>query len=116
MKSQAFALASAVGSHRGMPPSSALDTFVASLTEASPPAGAEGPLLGVWHALRGNWDAAHDAVQDDSRESAWVHAVLHREEGDHANAGYWYRRAGRKAGSGALRDEYLQVAADLLAG
>ncbi|MFN3243257.1 MAG: hypothetical protein ACE37K_17280 [Planctomycetota bacterium] len=76
----------------------------------------DGPLLGCWHALRGEWDAAHDAVQGDSEADSWVHAVLHREEGDLANAGYWYRRAGRAQGEGPVRREYLAIAAELLRG
>ncbi len=44
----------------------------------------------------GNWDPAHELVQDDpSREAAWVHAYLHRREGDPGNARYWYSRAGQ---------------------
>ena len=73
-----------------------------------------GPLLGCWHALRGEWDAAHDAVQGPSEADAWTHAVLHREEGDHGNASYWYRRAGRPVGAGPVRREYLAIAAVLL--
>ncbi len=64
----------------------------------------------VLEALRlladGKWDAAHELVQDDpSPEAAWVHAHLHRVEGDLANAGYWYRRAGQSVAHGNLTDE-----------
>jgi hypothetical protein len=58
----------------------------------------------------GDWNAAHELVQDDpSPEAAWMHAHLHRVEGDLANAGYWYRRADRPVaiggfGGGAARD------------
>lgn len=92
-----------------------LDSFRRSLDAQAPPAGAGAALRGCWHALRGEWEAAHDAVEPDDDDCAWVHAVLHREEGDHANAGYWYRRAGRRAAAGAVRDEYLTIAAELLA-
>jgi hypothetical protein len=54
------------------------------------------PLLALWHDGKGEWDAAHVACQSDpGRDGAWVHAYLHRKEGDIGNAGYWYRRAGR---------------------
>lgn len=57
-------------------------------------------------AAAGDWDGAHRIVQDDpSQEAAWVHAHLHRVEGDLANAGYWYRRAGKPAAAGDLTDE-----------
>ena len=57
----------------------------------------ESPLLrAIWHGLRGEWEAAHGIAQDDDgADAAWVHAWLHRIEGDLGNAGYWYRRAGR---------------------
>lgn len=71
-------------------------------------------LRGLWHALRGEWDAAHDAVQPDTAECAWVHAALHREEGDHGNAAYWYRTARRPVATGAHRDEYLAIVAVIL--
>jgi hypothetical protein len=54
----------------------------------------------------GDWDGAHTLVQDDpSPEAAWVHAHLHRIEGDLSNAGYWYRRAGKPQASNSFEDE-----------
>lgn len=91
-----------------------LAPFVTSLDDATPPNSLAGPMLGVWHALRGEWDAAHDAVQNDTVECSWVHAALHREEGDHGNAGYWYRLARRQVAKGDLRAEYLAIASELL--
>jgi hypothetical protein len=91
-----------------------LAPLVASLDGATPPKGLSGPLLGVWRALRGEWDAAHDAVQDDTVECSWVHAALHREAGDHGNAGYWYRLASRPVAKGDIRVEYLAIASELL--
>ena len=52
---------------------------------------------------------------DESREAAWVHAYLHRVEGDLPNAGYWYRTAGKPVATGALDDEWAAIAAELLA-
>lgn len=64
----------------------------------------------------GDWDGAHALVQDDpSPEAAWVHAHLHRVEGDLANAAYWYRRAGRPVATGDLHEE-SQAIAHALAG
>jgi hypothetical protein len=58
----------------------------------------------------GDWEAAHDLVQDDpSPEAAWVHAHLHRAEGDLANAGYWYRRAGRPQAASSLEEERVAI-------
>ena len=54
-------------------------------------------LQAVKLALAGDWDAAHEQVQqyEDDATAAWIHAVLHKIEGDLANSRYWYRRAGR---------------------
>ena len=93
-----------------------LDGFVASLSASEAPPGLIGPLLGVWHALRGEWQAAHGEVQGRTVECSWVHAALHREEGDHGNAAYWYRKAGRPMAIGEIRAEYLAIAAELTRG
>jgi hypothetical protein len=73
------------------------------------------PLLALWWDARGDWAAAHEAAQaGEDAGSAWVHAYLHRKEGDLANAGYWYRRAGRPASADSLDTEWLAIAAALL--
>ena len=78
------------------------------------PEGVSPALRAVWHGLRGEWEAAHALVQDEpGREAAWVHAWLHRVEGDLANAGYWYRRAGRPVATGETRAEALAIAGTL---
>ena len=64
----------------------------------------------------GDWDQAHSIVQDDNgRDAAWVHAYLHRVEGDLGNAGYWYRRAGKSVAKAPLDAEWAEIAAALLA-
>ena len=90
-------------------------TFLASVQAGAPVPG-DAALRGAWHALRGAWELAHDAVQDDSRECAWVHAALHHEEGDLANADYWYRRAGRTRPARSGREEYVVLAQQLVDG
>lgn len=61
------------------------------------------PLAALWHDHRGDWEAAHRAAQEDeSEDGAWVHAYLHRAEGDASNATYWYRRAGRSVPQDAV--------------
>ena len=84
--------------------------------EAKPPADLSPALAALWHLARDEWDAAHHAAQSDSgRDGCWVHAHLHRVEGDLANAGYWYRRADRPASEAALDAEWEELAAALLA-
>ena len=61
-------------------------------------------------AAAGDWARAHTLVQDDpSAEAAWVHAHLHRVEGDLSNAGYWYRRANRPQATNSLEDERRDI-------
>jgi hypothetical protein len=92
-----------------------LDSFRASMASASPPGGLSPPLAALWHAGKGDWSEAHRLVQDEADAvSAWVHAHLHRQEGDLGNAGYWYRRAKKPTASGAIEAEWNEIARDLL--
>jgi hypothetical protein len=89
--------------------------FKASLTKQAPPRSLAPPVEALWWAGKGEWDKAHTIVMnDDSREAAWVHAYLHRVEGDLPNAGYWYRTAGRPVCRETLEAEWRTVAAALL--
>jgi hypothetical protein len=91
--------------------------FKASLSGAAPAPGLAAPLAGLWWAAKGNWDEAHRIVQDDAgRDAAWVHAYLHRVEGDLGNAGYWYRQAGRPAATDSLESEWQRIVSALIEG
>lgn len=64
----------------------------------------------MWHDARDDWEAAHRIVQDDeSRDAAWVHAYLHRREGDISNARYWYARAAKSEYRGSLEEEWKEI-------
>ena len=82
--------------------------FTASLTQPTPPAGLPALLLALWHAGRGEWEAAHDLAQNHEGDNLhdWLHALLHRQEHDLANAAYWYRRADRPVAHGSIRAEW----------
>ena len=85
-------------------------------TQAKPPAGLSPALAALWHLARDEWDAAHGCAQSDGgRDGCWVHAHLHRVEGDLPNAGYWYRRAGLPASDASLDEEWKEIATALLA-
>jgi hypothetical protein len=72
-------------------------------------------LRALWFAGRGDWERAHEIAQEDNaREGSWVHAYLHRAEGDICNASYWYRRADRPAQTGDLRTEWGTIVTELL--
>ena len=89
----------------------------ASLADTGPDAALSPPLAALWWAAKGNWDAAHKIVMDDSgKDAAWVHAYLHRVEGDLGNAGYWYRQAGQPVAKDSLEAEWERIAAALSAG
>ena len=89
--------------------------FKASLSAAAPAPQLGAPLAALWWAARGDWDQAHRIVQDEeTSEAAWVHAYLHRVEGDLGNAGYWYRRTGKPAATGSLEAEWEAIASTLL--
>lgn len=92
-----------------------LESLRASLAEDSPPVGQPPLVEALWHAAKGNWDTAHGLAQNDgSAEGAWVHAYLHRVEGDEANAGYWYSRAGKPHCRRSLDEEWTEIATALL--
>ena len=92
-----------------------LDEFRQSLSGEQPPAGLGLALAGLWWDAKGSWDRAHEsAQQDEGSEGAWVHAYLHRKEGDISNAGYWYGRAGKPQSRSSLADEWTDIAVSLL--
>ncbi|HUK07654.1 MAG TPA: hypothetical protein VLX09_07285 [Stellaceae bacterium] len=90
--------------------------FKASLTLGAPPAGIDQALNALWWDAKGDWKKAHECAQkDEGANGAWVHAYLHRREGDISNAGHWYRRAGKRAADGTLEAEWEAIAHALLA-
>jgi hypothetical protein len=92
-----------------------VDELRGSLGRDQPPVGLSPLLRALWLDGRGDWSGAHAIAQDDgSRDAAWVHAYLHRKEGDHGNAAYWYRQAGRAPFSGSLDEEWATIASALI--
>jgi hypothetical protein len=87
-----------------------------TLSDDAPPSTLSAPLAALWWAKKGEWDRAHKIVQDETTgEAAWVHAYLHRVEGDLGNAGYWYRQAQEPPARGDLDAEWTARVAALLA-
>jgi len=92
-----------------------LEDFQKSLSEATPPDGITPALKGLWWDGKGNWTRAHESAQvDGSQAGSWVHAYLHRKEGDQVNAAYWYQRAGKPIAIGAVEQEWLSIVKELL--
>ena len=92
------------------------DDFKTSLAQDAPPAGLSVPLQALWWAGKDDWNRAHTLVMgDEGADAAWVHAYLHRVEGDLPNARYWYRQAQREPATTELDVEWGAIARAMLA-
>ncbi len=93
-----------------------LHSFRETLVEAQPPSGIPSNLRALWYDGKQDWETAHTIVQDLSdREGAWVHAYLHRKEGDLWNANYWYQRASKVMPDKSLEEEWEDLVQAMLA-
>jgi len=94
-----------------------LAQFKTSLTPDKPPRDLSAALAALWWDAKGDWTRAHEwAQRQEDAAGAWVHAYLHRKEGDLENARYWYRRAGKAESTEPLAGEWEAIAKALLAG
>lgn len=86
--------------------------FESSLEQASPPPSTHLALQALWWDAKEDWSKAHECAQagEGNPSCDWVHAYLHRKEGDASNAGYWYRRAGKPVAANALAEEWRAIA------
>lgn len=84
-----------------------LTEFKKSTQAADPPAGLRQELEALWYDAKGDWHTAHEIAQTiNNNNGAWIHAYLHRVEGDNGNANYWYSRAGKSMPSNSLEQEW----------
>ena len=92
-----------------------LEQLEATLVGDGPPQGITNSLAALWYDGKGDWEQAHLIAQDiPTREGSWVHAYLHRKEGDEWNANYWYNRAGRTMPGCSLEQEWKEIADAML--
>lgn len=84
--------------------------------EAAPRASLSPEARALWHAKKGNWRQAHEIAQEiHTPLGSWIHALLHVIEGDHGNAGYWFRQAGRAVrGAAEIEALWEEIAAEVL--
>lgn len=91
------------------------NTFTESLHVSAPPAGISIYLQSLWYDGKGDWEKAHELIQDVAdKTGAWIHAYLHRKEGDLSNAGYWYSRANRSTPVYSLKEEWNVIVGEML--
>lgn len=94
-----------------------LEEFKSTLSDNAPPAGISATLLALWYDGKDDWQQAHLIAQDlPTKEGSWVHAYLHRKEGDAGNANYWYNRAGQWMPDYSLETEWEEIVKTLLRG
>ncbi len=92
-----------------------LQEFRDSLSLDVPPKDLSPSLAGLWWDAKGDWTKAHEsAQQDEGQAGAWVHAYLHRKEGDSTNAAYWYGQAGKPVSRSSFEQEWQEITAALL--
>ena len=92
-----------------------LKAFKASTKKNKPPKGISLSLEAMWYQAKGNWEEAHSLAQSEkSLAGSWVHAFLHRVEGDLGNAAYWYRLADRPVCTSSLDDEWEEIVTALV--
>jgi len=91
------------------------DDFIKLTKESEPSDALSGIHLALWHAMKNNWDIAHNIVQDIQTDTAsWIHAYLHRVEGDLGNANYWYNCAKKKSPTESLKIELINIIKSVL--
>jgi len=92
-----------------------LTEFKESIKASKPPEKVGTLLTALWHDAKGNWEAAHNLAQDvHNIDGSWIHAYLHRKEGDAGNASYWYHRANQPISTKSLQEEWEDIARALL--
>lgn len=89
--------------------------FQASLKHPEPPAQLHPLLKALWYDGKGDWETSHNIAQDiHTNDGSWIHAYLHRKEGDLGNATYWYNRAGKPVARGSLNEEWEELVKEFL--
>jgi len=89
--------------------------FKESISETTPPDDLSDHAKSLWYDAKKDWKRAHEIIQDiEDKNASWIHAYLHREEGDISNADYWYHRAGKKRPEMTLEKEWEQIVTAML--
>jgi len=87
------------------------ESFIKSTSFDTPPEKISLYLKALWYDAKDDWEMSHHIAQDiPDKNGSWIHAYLHRKEGDRFNAGYWYNKAGKTFPSFSLEEEWNQLA------
>jgi hypothetical protein len=87
------------------------------LSQLNPPEDLSVYLLALWYDAKGEWTKAHEIIQDEEdKAGSWIHAYLHRKEGDIGNADYWYRKAGKTRPDDSLEEEWKHISSQMIQG
>ena len=91
------------------------DEFILRIENDDLPSNLPLYLQALWYDAKGDWHKAHSLIDSlDDANSCWVHAYLHRKEGDIANADYWYGRAHKQRSASSLQEEWKSLTTELL--
>lgn len=92
-----------------------VEEFKNTLPQERPPEDVSQLVKALWYDAKGNWNQAHELAQSvNNQDGSWVHAYLHRVEGDNANASYWYSRARKSMPQMDLQEEWEHIVSELL--
>ena len=92
-----------------------LEEFRKSLSTSTPPENISSHLKALWYAGKDDWEASHNIAQDiHDKNGSWIHAYLHRVEGDTFNANYWYNKAGRRMPGYSFQQEWEEISVALM--
>jgi hypothetical protein len=91
------------------------EEFISSLSANEPPANMPSLLKALWYDGKEDWEGSHNIAQDiNDRNGSWIHAYLHRKEGDISNARYWYSKAGKPEAKVSLKEEWEMLVREFL--
>lgn len=92
-----------------------LNEFLSSIESSMEPPNLRMELQALWWVKKGDWEKAHGLAQNaGTKEGDWIHAHLHRAEGDLGNATYWYARSGRPVSHQSLKNEWMDIVTQIL--
>jgi hypothetical protein len=92
-----------------------IEEFMLTLENSRPPEKLSPYLKALWYDAKDDWKNSHETAQEiQNRNGAWIHAYLHRKEGDLSNAYYWYLQAGKQMPEDTFEEEWKNILNELI--